>query len=166
MCSFTVVEVRTLKSKCSQGHSLQGLLSSFWWLLATLAFLGLQPHHPNLCLHLCVTDSLCLCLHTMVSIASVSKLPSSSPHWIRTRPNPPYSHRRDLLPYKTFTGSGEPPPALSAWHSGIGQGKQPPFLFCRAMASMPVPAGSPSSWPWFSDLPPPGASGTHLELSC
>lgn len=34
------------------------------------------------------------------------------------------------------------------------------------MASVPVPIGSPLSWPCSSDLPPPGAPVTHLELPC
>lgn len=52
-CSFTILEVRSLKSRCWQDHA--SLASSgFWWLQA---FLGLQMHNSNVCLPLHVAFS-------------------------------------------------------------------------------------------------------------
>lgn len=56
---LTLLEAKTLKSSCQQGHASLTLteenpslvLSSFWWwLYKSLAFLELQLQHSNLCL--------------------------------------------------------------------------------------------------------------------
>lgn len=67
---FTVLEARSLKSGCGQGHSLSGgpLGGSFLPLPAPVApgTLGLWPRPSNLCPHL-YTAFLCVLLSSVIS---------------------------------------------------------------------------------------------------
>lgn len=81
------MSITGLKSSCWQGsHILQRLKresvqisSSFWWLPT---FLGLWPHHSNVCLHgQIVNSSLCLC---MISFCfSLIRTLAIAPKWFR-----------------------------------------------------------------------------------
>lgn len=70
---LTVLEVRTLKSRCQQDHAppeirrgnpSSTLPSLFWVCHQSLVFLGLQMHNFNLCLHCHMVFSLCVTVFT------------------------------------------------------------------------------------------------------